>query len=98
MTGVQTCALPICSNTLNHINLEYYDKVYSKFINLDADTSTTDILEKMFYVMNTDNRPNRTKCRSMSVSDIVELIEDGTSKYYYCDNIGFKEFTPRNDT
>ena len=29
--------------------------------------------------------------RSMSVSDVVAVIENETKKYYYCDSVGFKE-------
>ena len=66
------------------IDSTIYDKVFEG----DVDCKS---LEDV-YVMFNRNHPSNYKARSLSKSDIVEVIEqDGSSKFHYCDSIGFKE-------
>lgn len=63
---------------------ETYDKVFDGEINCNS-------LEDVYKIFNT-NHPEGYRGRSLSVSDVVEVInDDGDSKFYYCDRIGFKE-------
>ena len=48
-------------------------------------------IEMVFAIFNT-HLPENYRGRSMSVSDVLEVIESPEkSKFYYCDSIGFKE-------
>lgn len=66
-----------------------YDMVYQGEIQVNEDFTIDDILDKIFEVHNMPNRPMAKQIRSMSVSDIVELAENGDSKQYYCCSVGF---------
>ena len=48
-------------------------------------------LEDLWAKHNRDSRPFAHRMRSMSVSDIVVLTQDGKKTAYYADTIGFKE-------
>ena len=62
-----------------------YDRVWSG--HLEATT-----LEGAFATLNQDIKPDNYNGRSMSVSDICEIIgADGQSKFYFVDTISFKE-------
>ena len=62
-----------------------YDRVWSG--HLEATT-----LNGVYATLNQDLRPDNYMGRSMSVSDVCEVIgEDGQSKFYYVDRAGFKE-------
>ena len=66
------------------IDSTIYDKVFEGEVECKS-------LEDV-YVMFNRNHPTNYKARSLSKSDIVEVIEqDGSSKFHYCDSIGFKE-------
>lgn len=56
-------------------------------------------LDEVYYLFNMEH-PKGYKGRSLSVSDIVEQRENGKSKFYFCDSIGFKEvmFEPMKTT
>lgn len=61
-----------------------YEAVYS------GDVETDDV-EGVFGTFNTDF-PKDYRGRSMSVSDVLEVVESPhMSKFYYCDSVGFKE-------
>lgn len=47
-------------------------------------------LEDVFYIFNMDH-PEDFRARSLSMSDVVEIIEEGYSTFYICDTFGFKE-------
>ena len=66
------------------IDASIYDCVYSG----DVDCQS---LEEVFQMFNDDNRPDDYGGRSMSVSDVVEVIESDIVKEdcYFCDNFGF---------
>ena len=66
------------------IDSSIYDKVFEG--NVDCKT-----LEDV-YVMFNRNHPEGYKARSLSKSDVVEIIaENGNSEFHYCDSIGYKE-------
>ena len=44
----------------------------------------------VFYIFNMDH-PENYRARSLSMSDVVEIIEEGYSTFYICDTFGFKE-------
>ena len=47
-------------------------------------------LEDVFYIFNMDH-PEDYRARSLSMSDVVEIIEEGYSTFNICDTFGFKE-------
>ena len=58
---------------------EVYRKVFDGDLNVNG-------LEEVFSMFNV-NHPEGYTGRSMSVSDVVELTEEGT--FYFCDSFGF---------
>ena len=66
------------------VKAEIYDKIFSG----DVDCHS---LEDVYRKFN-EEHPAGYKGRSLSVSDVVEIVEsDNTEKgFYYCDNFGFK--------
>lgn len=61
-----------------------YDKVYDGEMEADS-------LEDVFRLLNTGRFPDGYLGRSLSVSDVCEVITNGQSDFYYCDSIGFKK-------
>jgi len=59
----------------------------------------TDNLEEIFYLFNCCH-PYDFQGRSMSVSDIIEVIDNDDHTFYYCDTFGFVEipFVPDSTT
>lgn len=79
----------------NYKNLEIWQgtsaidsSIYDKVFNGEVKCKTLEeVYEKFNY-----HHPKGYKARSLSKSDIVEIIgKDSTSKFYYCDTFGFKE-------
>ena len=70
------------------IEQTHYDKVYSGSV--DGKTSTNEVLESLFVKFNLEF-PADYRARSMSVSDVVVLHENGVDKAYFCDSVGFIE-------
>ena len=69
---------------LSEIDSKIYDRVFEG----EVDCSN---LEDVFHMFNREH-PKGYKGRSLSVSDVVEIIrEDGTSTFHFCDDIGFQE-------
>ena len=66
------------------IDSRIYDKVFEGEVNCFT-------LEKLYQIFNTEH-PAGYKGRSMSVSDVVEIVDGNTGKSYfnYCDSFGFK--------
>lgn len=53
--------------------------------------SRTANLERLFYIFNMEH-PADYKARSMSLSDVVEVIDpEKGSRFYFCDTAGFRE-------
>lgn len=71
------------------VNHSAYDLIYSDNITPQKE-SIGQVLEDIFYRFNTDI-PKDFKGRSLSISDIIAIENDGKQTAYYCDNIGFKE-------
>ncbi len=69
----------------NEVNSSLYDSVYIGEVDCKN-------LEDVFSKFNLDH-PDGYKARSLSVSDVVEVIESDTMKpgFYFCDTFGFKE-------
>ena len=67
------------------IDSTIYDKVFEGEVNCFT-------LEKLYEIFNREH-PAGYKGRSMSVSDVVEIVDGMTGKSYYhfCDSFGFKE-------
>lgn len=66
------------------VNPALYDKVF------DGAVDASDI-EDIYRIFNVE-KPEGYKGRSLSVSDVVEIVESDSIKpgFYYCDSIGFK--------
>ena len=64
------------------------ERLYKKVFEGDV---TANSLEGVFCAFNQDDRPNAFEMRSMSVSDIVEVIDGDTTVFHFCDMFGFKE-------
>ena len=65
------------------IDCAAYDKVFEGQVDISS-------LEQAYTKFNLDI-PSEYRGRSLSVSDVCEVIENGQSKFYYCDSVGFKE-------
>lgn len=60
-----------------------YDKVFEGEVSCGN-------LEEVYQMFNI-NHPDGYRGRSLSVSDVVEVVSEGKSTFYFCDSIGFKE-------
>ena len=78
--------------------IDDYHKVYSgelidtiKYGNETTVCNEDDceVLERLFETFNV-NRPEDYNARSLSVSDVVEIRRKDITRYYYCDNMGWK--------
>lgn len=67
------------------INAEIYNRTF------DGEVEAKD-LEDVYRIFNIDH-PDNYAGRSLSVSDVVEVVESDTVQpgFYFCDSIGFKE-------
>ena len=84
-------------------NLEFIRKVHNGIVPAEAyemvyegevEAETT---EDIFFVFNV-KFPKDYKGRSLSVSDVVEIINsDGKNEFYFCDTIGFKRIKFKKD-
>ena len=62
-----------------------YDRVWTGHINAEN-------LHEVYATLNSDIKPDNYMGRSMSVSDVCEVIgADGESKFYFVDSYGFKD-------
>lgn len=73
------------------INSSLYDKVFEGEVNCST-------LEKLYEIFNLEH-PEGYKGRSMSVSDVVEIIDGTTGKSYFhfCDIVGFRPVSFKYD-
>ena len=68
----------------NMINSKIYDKVFEGEVDCGS-------LEEVYRMFNIDH-PGGYRGRSLSVSDVVEVIgADGESTYNFCDTVGFQK-------
>ena len=65
------------------IPAELYRKAYEGTVEADN-------LEDVFYIFNMDH-PGDYRARSLSMSDVVEIIEGDDATFHICDTFGFKE-------
>ena len=66
------------------IPAECYDMVFEY-------EALSNSLERLYFIFN-EAHPKGYKARSLSMSDVVEVIDPmNGSKFYFCDTIGFKE-------
>lgn len=61
-----------------------YDRVY-------AGELPAKNLEEAYMLLNTGQFPDGYRGRSLSKSDVCEVITDGQSQFFYCDTVGFKQ-------
>lgn len=62
---------------------EIYDKVFEGEVECGT-------LEEVYQMFNLDH-PDGYRGRSLSVSDVVEVVGEEKSTFYFCDSIGFRE-------
>ena len=79
---------------LNYENLERFQgsaelrsEIYDKVFEGKVDCGT---LEKVYQMFNLDH-PDGYRGRSLSVSDVVEVVGKEKSTFHFCDSIGFRE-------
>ena len=96
MTGVQTCALPICfegleylQNTGLEVDHENYNFIYTASLT-DFNGSVNSTLNQLYEQFNI-NHPSGFTGHSLSVSDIIALKIDGVVSSHYVDSFGFQE-------
>ena len=90
--GVNCCWVDGC-DTRELDTLVYpdsYDLVYQGSLAQEHDAPAERILESLFVRFNTNQDADYTG-RSMSVSDVVVLNQNGTLRSYYVDPVGFQE-------
>ena len=79
---------------LNYENLERFQgsaalrsEIYDKVFEGEVDCGT---LEEVYQMFNLDH-PDGYRGRSLSVSDVVEVVGEEKSTFHFCDSIGFRE-------
>ena len=79
---------------LNYENLERFQgsaelrsEIYDKVFEGKVDCGT---LEEVYQMFNLDH-PDGYRGRSLSVSDVVEVVGEEKSTFHFCDSIGFRE-------
>lgn len=81
-----------------YFNFNDYRKVYSGELldtitygnsTITCNTEDVQVLEEIFERFNI-NHPEDYKARSLSTSDIVEIVRKDGSEFYYCDSIGWR--------
>ena len=79
---------------LNYENLERFQgsaalrsEIYDKVFEGKVDCGT---LEEVYQMFNLDH-PDEYRGRSLSVSDVVEVVGEEKSTFHFCDSIGFRE-------
>lgn len=79
---------------LNYENLERFQgsaelrsEIYDKVFEGKVDCGT---LEEVYQMFNLDH-PDGYQGRSLSVSDVVEVVGEEKSTFHFCDSIGFRE-------
>lgn len=79
---------------LNYENLERFQgsaalrsEIYDKVFEGEMECGT---LEEVYQMFNLDH-PDGYRGRSLSVSDVVEVVGEEKSTFHFCDSIGFRE-------
>lgn len=82
------------TQALGGIDAAKYDLTYN------GDIACSDV-EEIYTIFNSDRRPQDFMGRSLSVSDVVELHQNGESEFFFCDSVGFQKidnFNPDDAT
>ena len=81
-------------STVEHFGGVDLDRYVSADAGLVEADSATEACENLFWKYNRDERPDGYTGRSMSVSDVVILLDDSVEppeeSKWFCDSIGFK--------
>ena len=72
-----------------------YDLVYDGRMTASGNEADSELLEKIYRRFNLD-LPEDYPGRSLSMSDVMELYDSGSRRYFYCDRMGFSpvQFSP----
>lgn len=70
------------------IKMSEYNCVFNSEIKVEDERTKTDVLLMLYEKFNI-NHPKNYKGHSLSVSDIVVLIDEKTTYWYYCDSFGW---------
>lgn len=65
-----------------------YDLVYDGQMTVSGGEADSELLETIYRRFNLDH-PEDYPGRSLSMSDVVELYDSGSRRYFYCDRMGF---------
>lgn len=97
---IETCPYSFWKYDEKKFSLDDYKVVWESNeyfpINNTNSGNIISVLERIFEIFNL-NHPEGFKGHSLSVSDVVEIIDDGeNSGFYYCDNFGWKKIEVAN--
>ena len=73
----------LMARTDPEIPVSAYEKVFDGTVEAHS-------LEEIFYIFNMVH-PKGYQGRSLSVSDVVELVSETESAFFFCDTVGFKK-------
>lgn len=74
-----------------YLSLETVDDIDPKIYRIVWESKENPDLDAIYTKYNNDNRPNNCVCRSLSISDIIEIEDGQGSIFYICDNFGWTE-------
>lgn len=74
-----------------YLSLETTDDIDPRIYRLVWESLENPDLDALYGKYSKDDRPNKYVCRSISVSDIVEIEDDQGITFYICDNFGWTE-------
>ena len=73
-------------------NFKDYEERYEMEFVSGMEQTDLEICETIFTIFNL-RRPEDFKGHSLSMSDVIELTRNGSTKFYYCDMCGFSKLT-----
>lgn len=87
-----------CAGRADTVCSDAYILAYRGTLACESGWDSVNILEHLFQMLNTEH-PADYKARSLSVSDVVSLLDDDGERFYYCDVFGFQPITflPRSE-
>ncbi len=72
-----------------NVNLDDYEFVYESTIEVN-DYERTDIVLDNIYTKLNFNKPDDYHCHSLSVSDIIAIVSENETIFYFVDSMGYK--------
>ena len=90
---IENCPYAFGKYKEDRFTMDDYYEVYesNEYISTEEKSDIFSTLEEIFEIFNC-NRPEKFKGHSLSVSDIVEILNDGDNNgLYYCENFGWKK-------